>query len=316
MIENQPLVTIVTASYKKFDRIFDTIKSVIRQDYNNIEYIIADDGSPNFPQKEIEDYLRENASDLDYKIYHSEVNKGTVKNLNHAFKNSKGDYVFPLSCGDEFFSNDVVCRIVDRFSTTNAKLIVTTRLFHNNYKPICLLPHYYDRNTIEKLNTNQKQYEAFVTGRHYNFFSGSAMYYSRCILDEMDYFDEQYLLLEDAPFVAKYLQRYPFLYAFEIISIWYEYGGCSTGVQKNSFLLKDQKRHIINNILSHSNIVTPKKEKIINFRIKYAECNSKLEKIKLFASHPITYLCKYIYSIRHRFNTVRDNFYIKKIIKQ
>ena len=55
-----PVVTVVTLSYKKFDYIFHAIDSVLSQTYPYIEYIIADDGSPNFPMDEIEEYVREN----------------------------------------------------------------------------------------------------------------------------------------------------------------------------------------------------------------------------------------------------------------
>lgn len=53
-----PVVTVVTLSYKKFDYIFHAIDSVLSQTYPYIEYIIADDGSPNFPMDEIEEYVR------------------------------------------------------------------------------------------------------------------------------------------------------------------------------------------------------------------------------------------------------------------
>ena len=50
---NQLLVSIITATYKKFDRLIDSINSVIAQDYSNIEYIITDDGSDDFPYSRI-----------------------------------------------------------------------------------------------------------------------------------------------------------------------------------------------------------------------------------------------------------------------
>ena len=50
-------VSIITATYKKFDMLFDTIKSVLDQDYSQIEYIICDDCSDAFPEKEIQDYI-------------------------------------------------------------------------------------------------------------------------------------------------------------------------------------------------------------------------------------------------------------------
>ena len=46
-------VTIFTPTYKRFDTLYKTIQSVLEQDYSNIEYIISDDGSPDFPYDDI-----------------------------------------------------------------------------------------------------------------------------------------------------------------------------------------------------------------------------------------------------------------------
>ena len=237
-----PLVTIITACYKKFDRVFETIKSVLGQDYPNVEYIIADDGSPNFPEKDIVDYIAKNAPNACVKIFRSIENRGTVKNLNNAIKNSNGEYIFPLSCGDVFFIKDVVSRIVDRFFKTGGSVIVATRVFyHDDYEPVCFLPHYLERKIIAKYDTVQKQYEAFITNRYFDMASGSAMYYTRAVLEELGYFDERYVLWEDGPFLAKYLAKYPLVFAYDIISIWYEYGGVSTENVKNTLLLRDEE---------------------------------------------------------------------------
>ena len=48
-----PQVTVITATYNKFDRIRETMDSLTIQSHPNRFYIIADDGSKNFPEKEI-----------------------------------------------------------------------------------------------------------------------------------------------------------------------------------------------------------------------------------------------------------------------
>ena len=45
-METKPLVSVVTITYRKFEYIYDTIDSVLNQDYDNIEYIISDDCIP------------------------------------------------------------------------------------------------------------------------------------------------------------------------------------------------------------------------------------------------------------------------------
>ena len=56
--EKKPLVSCITTTYKKFDYLYQTLDSVFMQDYPNIEIIIGDDGSPDFPEKKIWKYIK------------------------------------------------------------------------------------------------------------------------------------------------------------------------------------------------------------------------------------------------------------------
>lgn len=294
-----PLVTIVTASYKKFDRIFETIKSVIEQDYSNIEYIIADDGSPNFPENEIVDYISKNAPSFDFKIYHTEVNRGTVKNLNNAYKNSSGELIFNLSCGDVFFSNDVVSKLVNRFQTTKGKVLVASRiLYRNNYEPVGFLPHFSERNIINKINDNIRQYAALVTGVFYDMASGSAMYFTRDICEELGFYDEKYTLWEDGPFLAKFLYNYPLTFAYDIISIWYEYGGVSTKKEVNSIFEKDVALFDKTDRVVHLCDLSIKDRKRLKYLFFHSQCSNTFDKVFLYLCHPFIAFYYKIIAIR------------------
>lgn len=230
MYDKRPLVSIVTATYKKFDKLFETMKSVFEQSYPLIEYIITDDGSDNFPKEKITSYVNTyQSSNVVFHIIHHETNIGTVKNLNFAYKEAKGTYILNLSCGDVFFRTDVVDNLVERFLKTNCKVLVASRiLYRGSYEPICFLPHYEERKIISSMKSGIDQYKAFVTSRYYDMASGSAMYFCKTLLEEMDYFDESYYLWEDGPFLARYLQEGKLECAYDIVSIWYENNGVSS----------------------------------------------------------------------------------------
>lgn len=310
-----PLVSVITATYKKFERLFETIQSVIIQDYPNIEYIITDDGSPNFPQAEIEAYIKIN-NGFKIKVFHAAENRGTVKNLNYALKRCSGKYIFPLSCGDVFWSNDVVRQLIERFITTNCKVLVASRvLYKNNYEPICFLPHYTERKKIEQYN-NIEQYGAIVSGRYFDMASGSAMYYSKAVLEEFNFFDERYFLWEDGPFLSRYLLMYKLTFAYDIISIWYEFGGVSTS--SNALLFKDNKLFIANEI-DVCNNKSIKVGKNVKKRMEYIDmffkCTNIFDRIKVYLFHPGQVLSTIIISIVRFCRTLCDKYYIKKIVK-
>lgn len=223
-------VSIITATYNKFDNFDKTIRSVLSQDYSNIEYIITDDGSDSFPVDLIEN-LKESCSSsrLEWKIIRNENNIGTVKNLNNAIKESTGEYILFLSCGDVYFSRTVVSRIVTRFMETDALLISTTRIMYDdNYNPVSFIPHLEEQSIINQFDSPRKQYIALVTNEFYDMASGSSTAYSKKAFRKYGLFNENYLLWEDGPFYTMICRHETITFAFDIISMWYEAGGVSS----------------------------------------------------------------------------------------
>ena len=53
-----PLVSIIVLTYNKFDGFYDTIQSIVKQEYKNYELIISDDHSTNFPMKDVKEILQ------------------------------------------------------------------------------------------------------------------------------------------------------------------------------------------------------------------------------------------------------------------
>jgi len=284
--EKYPLITVVTATYKKFDRIYETIRSVLEQDYPRIEYIICDDGSPNFPEDEINAYVKENGNDrVDFRIVRQPENVGTVRNLNAGYKTTKGDYVTNVSAGDVFFTRDVVSKLAEVFKKENASLVATSRLLYSgDYQPLYMLPHYEERKLLGKLTTAKSQYKALILNRFYDMASGSALAFSREILEKIGYFDEKYVLWEDGPFITKYLQQGKLCMAYDIISIWYEDGGVSAKGKAaiHPLLKKDMQNYNADERIRHRDMLSSSEKKLLDYQIKLDKTSSKSERIPLF----------------------------------
>ena len=104
----RPIITVITPYYNNTN-LTNTVRSVLSQDYPNIEYIIADDCSDNIEVilNEIKDILNNLKLEyfLSFKIQRQIKNVGTVKNLNSAIKQARGEIIFFLAADYMFYKN-------------------------------------------------------------------------------------------------------------------------------------------------------------------------------------------------------------------
>ncbi len=106
--------TIITVSYNAVDTIESTIKSVLSQDYNDIEYIIIDGNSS--------DGTKEIIFQFESKIskWISEKDNGIYDAMNKGIQLATGDIIGILNADDLYSSNDIVSKVVQQFNRSNA----------------------------------------------------------------------------------------------------------------------------------------------------------------------------------------------------
>lgn len=110
------LVSSIIITYNQKELLYETIDSVLFQDYKRIEIIIADDATPGFDADKVNEYIKKHqaANIIRTIIIHNSTNLGTVKNLNNALRYSKGEFV-KIIAGDDcypdatVFSSQVKC---------------------------------------------------------------------------------------------------------------------------------------------------------------------------------------------------------------
>lgn len=116
-------VTVVTVSYNAAKDIEKTIKSVLAQSYDNIEYIIIDGGSTDGTV----DIIRKYSDRISYWV--SEPDNGIYYAMNKAIEVATGDYINFMNAGDVFFDDNVLLESFGRQHYTDDVLYGAT-LFH------------------------------------------------------------------------------------------------------------------------------------------------------------------------------------------
>ncbi|MCL5292010.1 MAG: glycosyltransferase [Actinobacteria bacterium] len=102
---NKPLVSITTPSFNQGKFIEDTIKSVLEQDYPNIEYIVVDGGSTDNTLDILKRYE-------DRLIWISEPDEGQSDAINKGFKMAKGEIIAWLN-SDDIYMPGAISTAVD-----------------------------------------------------------------------------------------------------------------------------------------------------------------------------------------------------------
>jgi glycosyltransferase involved in cell wall biosynthesis len=106
------LISIITVVFNSETHLEETILSVTKQDYDNIEYIIVDGGSTDRTL----DIIRKYADRIDHWV--SEPDRGISDAMNKGIKMSSGDIIGILHSDDLYADPTVLGRVAEAFSHT------------------------------------------------------------------------------------------------------------------------------------------------------------------------------------------------------
>lgn len=199
-------ISIITPNYNYAQYIGKTIRSVMTQDYDNIEHIIVDDGSTDNSVEIIKDFQTKYPNKI--KLIQQE-NKGQTPALNVALSHVTGDVVCWLNSDDYFFSKDIFTSIISEFENSKND----DAIFGN----IAII----DKN--DKILRYKKYFNfSFAAGVFVGFgriMSSNAIFWKKDIMQGI-WFNEEFTYSMDADFFSRLLYKKRIKHIDKIIAVF------------------------------------------------------------------------------------------------
>lgn len=177
-------ITIVTVCLNVEDSIEETILSVVKQTYPNVEYIIQDGGSTDNTLRIVEEYKKKYNINL-----YSEKDTGLYNAMNRAINHAAGDYILFLN------SKDVLCNdhvLEDMAAYMQADIVMGNVIRVKRQGEI-----------MEKYGGRSKVFMMLLSGRmpcHQVIFA------KRNVLEELG-FQERFSICADFDFIVRCCKR-------------------------------------------------------------------------------------------------------------
>lgn len=290
--------SIIVATYNpNYDKLFETLYSIIMQQECSFEVIIADDGSEKFDITLIEDWMKSNSFE-NYKIVDNKENNGTVKNIYKALLQANGKYIKLISPGDYLYNNYTLHDAYEYIEKNKFNLIFGKAIYYylNDSKEIRLINKCNPMNIKPYIQKNKKKikksyliYQDYILGAGLICNKDLLLKYIIEIVDKVKYAEDCSIILMVADDIQiNYWNNY---------IIWYE---CNSGIStsgssewaeklkednKNCFQLIVNKypkfRKIYNlhyGVYSKLHIIFRIKRKLRKYWLKY-KCNKNLSNI-------------------------------------
>lgn len=105
-----PTITVITPSYNQGNYIEETIKSVVSQGYQNLEYLIFDGGSTD----QTISIVRKYAKKYPQIKWVSQADAGQVDAINRGLKQAKGEIIAYLN-SDDYYLPDTLHKVADSY---------------------------------------------------------------------------------------------------------------------------------------------------------------------------------------------------------
>lgn len=179
MPHKKPLVSVILPTYNRAWILEDAVKSVLAQDFPNIELIIIDDGSED-ETADILDFYKNSATII------RQENKGVSTARNTGIKSCNGSLIALLDSDDAWDKKKISCQVSFFNQNTDAMICQTEEIWIRN-----------GRRVNPKKKHKKLSGMIFEPSLHLCLVSPSAVMMRRELLEHKGLFNESFTVCED-----------------------------------------------------------------------------------------------------------------------
>lgn len=193
------LVSVVIITYNSSKYVVETLESVKRQTYKDIELIVSDDCSVDGTVKICEEWLQDNKKRfVDVKLLSTKENSGISANCNNGIVNSCGEWI-KIIAGDDCLLEECIWSFVDFSKRCKCASIIFCDVVSDcsNSDSFQELAHFAQLSVRE-------QYKMLLK---VNVLPSPGLYIKKDLLISQGLFDESYPLFDDYPFYINLLKN-------------------------------------------------------------------------------------------------------------
>ena len=219
-------ISIVTVTWNSAATLRDTIESVLKQDYPNLEYIIADGLS----KDETVSIIKEYESKFNGRMkWFSEKDKGMYDAMNKGIRMSTGEIVGIINSDDFYHRRDIISRVVEAFRNEKTQAVYGDVRFVNPDNLDKTVRYYSSR------NFSPSRFRYGFMPAHPTFFT------YRKYFEEFGYYKTDYHIAADYELLIRFLYTHQLKSKYLSLDFMkMRTGGASTASIKSNILLNKE----------------------------------------------------------------------------